>query len=189
MTDKRRLKRCPICGCTEHRIFGCATHWLTHKRIDYDKCVVRKKWKNNKLINKDNDWLVAMKPRCYMLLLSERHIDWKYRRVDGTTFWCDDYAKKEHLSTYRFVLSSVNYTALYKKTPLKCRLSIIICFTWLVSGIAVLWFSSNRIASLIVLLSISLFRMLEVFSATPAAILPPDGLHCVRKILHHSELR
>ena len=30
-------------GCTEHRIFGCATHWLTHKRIDYDKCVVRKK--------------------------------------------------------------------------------------------------------------------------------------------------
>jgi hypothetical protein len=42
-TDNRRLKRSPICGCTEHRIFGCATHWLTHKRIDYDKCVVRKK--------------------------------------------------------------------------------------------------------------------------------------------------
>jgi hypothetical protein len=70
MTDNRRLKRCPICGCTEHRIFGCATHWLTHKRIDYDKCVVKKK--NNELINKDNDWLVAIKPLLSALPFSKK---------------------------------------------------------------------------------------------------------------------
>jgi len=35
--------RCPICGCTEHRWVGCATHWRNHVKNDEGKCELRKK--------------------------------------------------------------------------------------------------------------------------------------------------
>jgi len=29
------MKKCPICGCTQHKLFGCGRHWLRHtKNID-----------------------------------------------------------------------------------------------------------------------------------------------------------
>ena len=42
MSDIKKLKRCPICGCTEHTIVGCATHWRTHMKIEGGNCEVRK---------------------------------------------------------------------------------------------------------------------------------------------------
>jgi hypothetical protein len=26
------LKNCPICGCSEHKLFGCGKHWARHKK-------------------------------------------------------------------------------------------------------------------------------------------------------------
>jgi len=26
--EKYLMKKCPICGCTQHRLFGCGSHWL-----------------------------------------------------------------------------------------------------------------------------------------------------------------
>ena len=39
----KEKKRCPICGCTEHRWVGCATHWRNHVKNDEGKCELRKK--------------------------------------------------------------------------------------------------------------------------------------------------
>ena len=36
MGMKRR--RCIICGCTEHFIFGCYNHWKYHKKDNENKC-------------------------------------------------------------------------------------------------------------------------------------------------------
>jgi len=30
--ENKTKKRCIICGCTEHFIFGCVTHWKYHKK-------------------------------------------------------------------------------------------------------------------------------------------------------------
>jgi hypothetical protein len=39
---EKKNKRCPICGCTEHRLIGCATHWRNHVKNDEARCKIRK---------------------------------------------------------------------------------------------------------------------------------------------------
>ncbi|UVS70493.1 hypothetical protein [Nitrososphaera viennensis] len=34
------IKRCPICGCTEHRLIGCHTHRLKHQKGPDGRCMV-----------------------------------------------------------------------------------------------------------------------------------------------------
>ncbi|HZD81464.1 MAG TPA: hypothetical protein VE076_01195 [Nitrososphaeraceae archaeon] len=43
MTSGRneKFKRCPICGCTEHRLIGCALHWRDHKRNNEGRCEIK----------------------------------------------------------------------------------------------------------------------------------------------------
>ncbi len=36
-----KLKRCPICGCTEHRLVGCGKHWAKHQKGPDGKCELR----------------------------------------------------------------------------------------------------------------------------------------------------
>jgi hypothetical protein len=43
MTTQKKTKLCPICGCTEHRLVGCVTHWHNHVKNDEGKCELRKK--------------------------------------------------------------------------------------------------------------------------------------------------
>ena len=31
-------KNCIICGCTKHKLFGCFTHWIRHKKNKEGKC-------------------------------------------------------------------------------------------------------------------------------------------------------
>ena len=31
MDDKKIKKTCIICGCANHRLFGCIRHWKNHK--------------------------------------------------------------------------------------------------------------------------------------------------------------
>lgn len=42
MNKQKKTKQCPICGCTEHRLVGCATHWRNHVKNDEGKCELRK---------------------------------------------------------------------------------------------------------------------------------------------------
>ena len=39
--DIRNLKHCLICGCTEHRLIGCHTHWSDHKKNKNGKCEIK----------------------------------------------------------------------------------------------------------------------------------------------------
>lgn len=32
------VKNCPICGCSEHKLFGCAKHWAQHKKNNEGLC-------------------------------------------------------------------------------------------------------------------------------------------------------
>jgi len=48
MNKEKKTKQCPICGCTEHRLVGCATHWRNHVKNDEGKCELRKKWEHYK---------------------------------------------------------------------------------------------------------------------------------------------
>ena len=32
------VKNCPICGCSEHKLFGCAKHWAHHKKNKEGLC-------------------------------------------------------------------------------------------------------------------------------------------------------
>ena len=32
------VKNCPICGCSEHKLFGCAKHWAHHKKNNDGLC-------------------------------------------------------------------------------------------------------------------------------------------------------
>ena len=32
------VKNCPICGCSEHKLFGCAKHWAHHKKNNEGLC-------------------------------------------------------------------------------------------------------------------------------------------------------
>lgn len=41
MAKNAKLKICPICGCTEHRLIGCTLHWRTHKRNIEDRCEIK----------------------------------------------------------------------------------------------------------------------------------------------------
>ena len=41
MTKNAKLKICPICGCTEHRLIGCITHWSNHKKNIEGRCEMR----------------------------------------------------------------------------------------------------------------------------------------------------
>lgn len=34
------IKRCPICGCTEHRLVGCHRHRGKHKQGPDGRCIV-----------------------------------------------------------------------------------------------------------------------------------------------------
>lgn len=36
--ETEKIKRCPICGCTEHRMFGCGNHWTKHKVRPDGRC-------------------------------------------------------------------------------------------------------------------------------------------------------
>jgi hypothetical protein len=38
---EEKLKRCPICGCTEHRLIGCGRHWAKHKARPDSRCEQR----------------------------------------------------------------------------------------------------------------------------------------------------
>ena len=38
-----KTNRCPICGCTEHWLLGCAIHWRNHVKDDEGKRELRKK--------------------------------------------------------------------------------------------------------------------------------------------------
>ncbi|HLG37647.1 MAG TPA: hypothetical protein VI338_05895 [Nitrososphaera sp.] len=29
--EEEKIKRCPICRCTEHRMIGCGKHWAKHR--------------------------------------------------------------------------------------------------------------------------------------------------------------
>lgn len=39
MDKDKEIKRCPICGCTEHRLVGCGRHWGKHKAGPDGRCV------------------------------------------------------------------------------------------------------------------------------------------------------
>jgi hypothetical protein len=43
MSMEKKTKQCPICGCTEHWLLGCAKHWRNHVKDDGGKCESRKK--------------------------------------------------------------------------------------------------------------------------------------------------
>jgi hypothetical protein len=34
-----KMKRCPICGCTEHKLIGCGKHWAKHKEGPDGRCI------------------------------------------------------------------------------------------------------------------------------------------------------
>jgi len=36
------LKKCPICGCTQHKLFGCHRHWLHHTMNNDGTCEEKK---------------------------------------------------------------------------------------------------------------------------------------------------
>jgi hypothetical protein len=36
-----KFKRCPICGCTEHKLIGCALHWRIHKKNNAGRCEIK----------------------------------------------------------------------------------------------------------------------------------------------------
>jgi len=38
MKAKDGAKRCPICGCTEHRLVGCGVHWARHRKNSEGRC-------------------------------------------------------------------------------------------------------------------------------------------------------
>jgi hypothetical protein len=42
MMKKKKNKQCPICGCTEHRLIGCATHWRNHFKNEEGRCEIGK---------------------------------------------------------------------------------------------------------------------------------------------------
>jgi hypothetical protein len=37
--EEEKVKRCPICGCTEHMLIGCVKHWAKHKEGPDGRCV------------------------------------------------------------------------------------------------------------------------------------------------------
>jgi hypothetical protein len=37
----QKLRRCPICGCTEHMLIGCVTHWRIHNRSYTGTCKIK----------------------------------------------------------------------------------------------------------------------------------------------------
>jgi hypothetical protein len=39
MEKDENIKRCPICGCTEHRLVGCNRHWGKHRHGPDGRCV------------------------------------------------------------------------------------------------------------------------------------------------------
>ena len=39
--EKEKIKHCPICGCTEHRMIGCGKHWAKHKIGPDGRCTHR----------------------------------------------------------------------------------------------------------------------------------------------------
>jgi hypothetical protein len=39
--EKEKIKHCPICGCTEHRMIGCGKHWAKHKIGPDGRCEYR----------------------------------------------------------------------------------------------------------------------------------------------------
>jgi hypothetical protein len=36
--EEEKLRRCPICHCTEHRLVGCGKHWARHKLRHDGRC-------------------------------------------------------------------------------------------------------------------------------------------------------
>ncbi|HEX6253735.1 MAG TPA: hypothetical protein VFZ55_05905 [Nitrososphaera sp.] len=39
--EEEKIRSCPICGCTEHRLIGCGKHWRKHKEGPDGRCVPR----------------------------------------------------------------------------------------------------------------------------------------------------
>ena len=40
MMSSNDIKRCLICGCTEHKLLGCFTHWRVHNKNE-GRCKVK----------------------------------------------------------------------------------------------------------------------------------------------------
>lgn len=38
MSGTNKIKLCPICGCSEHRLIGCFSHWRKHTRNGGERC-------------------------------------------------------------------------------------------------------------------------------------------------------
>ena len=39
--DQDKLRHCPLCGCTEHRLIGCHRHKETHVKGPDGRCIVK----------------------------------------------------------------------------------------------------------------------------------------------------
>ncbi|MDQ3977795.1 MAG: hypothetical protein M3264_14835 [Thermoproteota archaeon] len=39
--EDEKVRNCPICGCTEHRLIGCGKHWRKHEEGPSGRCVPR----------------------------------------------------------------------------------------------------------------------------------------------------
>ena len=36
--DSKKIARCFICGCTEHKFIGCINHWKNHEKKIGQRC-------------------------------------------------------------------------------------------------------------------------------------------------------
>lgn len=36
--DSKKIARCFICGCTEHKFIGCINHWKNHEKTIGQRC-------------------------------------------------------------------------------------------------------------------------------------------------------
>lgn len=36
-----KIRRCPLCGCTEHRLVGCHNHKLKHRQGPDGRCLAK----------------------------------------------------------------------------------------------------------------------------------------------------
>ena len=43
MTKEKKNKQCPICGCTDHILIGCVTHWRNHVKNEEGRCEIGKR--------------------------------------------------------------------------------------------------------------------------------------------------
>lgn len=39
--EEEKVRHCPVCGCSEHRLIGCGRHWAKHKMGPDGRCEQR----------------------------------------------------------------------------------------------------------------------------------------------------